>query len=250
LSLRRRLGAALDERLQLLAPARRLRFELTIEALEEFADGQTLRILDAGCGDGLLAEALARRHPDWRIAAADLRDELLERGRTRVVRAGITNVEFVHADLTEDLGDGVYDAVAAIECLEEVVEDERALGMMAKALRPGGLLAAHVPERDWKPALSGSETTWRDEVRHGYLPGELAEELGRAGLSVVEIDGTCRSGVRLAQELRDRIKDSPVWLRALVFPLMVAAVRLERRGVTWGHERALFAVARRPPAAD
>jgi ubiquinone/menaquinone biosynthesis C-methylase UbiE len=246
-SIRSRVGAGLESRLQLLAPARRLRFALTIDSIERFSGGRRLCILDAGCGDGLLSEALARRHPDWRIVGADTRDDLLERARARVIGANIANIEFVHADLTEDLGEAAYDAVAAIECLVEIPDDEQALRMMAKTLKPGGMLVAHVPEQSWEPVLPGSERTWRDEVRHGYLAERLVDQLAGAGLANVRVKGTCRGLVRFAQEVRDHIKSAPVWLRALAFPLMVTAVRLERHGITWGRERALFALARRAP---
>lgn len=244
--LRARVGKALEDRLELLAPARRLRFQLTTDAIERFAADRPIRVLDAGCGDGLLSESLARRHPTWRIVGADTRADMLERGRARVARARITNVEFVQADLTNDLGHGVYDVVAAVECLVEIPDDSRALTMMAEALRPGGIFVAQVPERDWKPVLPWSDPTWRDEVRHGYDRSELCEQLRAAGLRVEDIRATCRSLVRLGQEVRDLIKTTPVSLRALAFPAMTLAVRLERIGLTWGRNRAFFIVARRP----
>src|SRR4029079_10962987 len=114
---------ALERRARLLAPARRLRCAVVAEAMERFAAGRALRVLDAGCGDGAFAESIARRHPAWTVVGADVGDELLERGR----RGAARNVEFVHADLTEDLGTDVYDAVAAIECLEEIPDDTLAL---------------------------------------------------------------------------------------------------------------------------
>ena len=249
MSLRSQLGAALEDIIQPLSPARRLRFQLTTEALEHSCGGRRLSVLDAGCGDGLLSERLAKRHPDWRIVGVDLRQELLEQARARTAGRGLANVEFVHGDLTGDLGDGLYDAVLAIECLEEIVDDERALAMMARALRPGGLFIAHVPEREWTPVLRGSDWTWRDQVRQGYVAREFADQLARAGFAVMEIGGTCHSIVRLGHELRDRVKNAPVWLRALFFPLMLVAVALERHGVTLGRERALLAVARRADEA-
>jgi SAM-dependent methyltransferase len=245
--LRARVGKALEDRLQLLAPARRLRFQLTTDAIERFAADRPIRVLDAGCGDGLLSESLARQHPTWRIVGADARAEMLERGRARVARAGVASVEFVQADLTNDLGHGLYDVVAAVECLVEIPDDARALMMMAEALRPGGLFVAQVPERDWKPVLPWSDPTWRDEVRHGYRRSEFAEQLRVAGLTVIEVRRTYRAVVGLAQEVRDRIKNAPVWLRGLAFPLMALAVRIEQSGVTWGRNRALFAIAIRSP---
>jgi SAM-dependent methyltransferase len=246
-SLRSSAGAALDRRLVLLAPTRRLRFQLTMRALERFAGDRALTVLDAGCGDGLLAESIARRHPDWSIVGVDMRAELLERARARLDAAHIENVELARGDLTHSLGEATFDVVLAIECLAEIPDDDSALRMMARALRPGGLLVAHVPEANWRPVLPGSEATWRDEVRHGYRPETFAAQLGSAGFSVIRMQGTCRSAVRVAQEIRDRIKDAPPSVRALAYPLMASAVMLERYGIQWGESRALFALARRTP---
>jgi SAM-dependent methyltransferase len=224
-----------------LAPARRLRFALALEALEAYADGRPLRILDAGCGDGAFAEAVARRHPEWTIVGADVSEEMLERGRGAL--AGLRNVELVRADLTEDLGTAAYDAVASIESLEEIPEDGVALRRMVSALRPGGLFLAHVPELDWKPVLPGSEANWRNEVRHGYAAGELAERLRELGLDDVQIEETSRALVRAAQELRDRVPTRRPALRTAVSSALAFTASMERAGLSWGRGRSLFARA-------
>jgi len=236
----------LEDRARLLAPARRLRCRLVAEALERFAAGRPLHVLDAGCGDGAFTECIARRQPAWSVVGADLGDGLLDRARRGTARSHLANVEFVHADLTEDLGTEEYDAVAAIECLEEIPEDTEALRRMIAALRPAGLLVAHVPEHRWKPVLRGSAATWRHEVRHGYDPVELAARLTALGLESVQIDATCRSLVRLAQELRERVSSRRPALRAVVSLSLLGAVWLERHGLTWGPGRALVVSGRRP----
>ncbi len=222
-----------------------MRCELVAEALEQFAADRALHVLDAGCGDGAFTELVARRRPGWSIVGADLGDDQLDRGRRAAARAQITNLEFVHADLTEDLGSEIYDAVAAIECLEEIPEDTQALRRMIAALKPAGFFVAHVPEHQWKPVLRGSKATWRHEVRHGYDSAELATRLTELGLVEVRIDGTCRGLVRLAQELRDRVSAQHPVLRAAVSSVLLVTVWLERRGMTWGRERALIVRARR-----
>jgi trans-aconitate methyltransferase len=224
-----------------LAPARRLRFALALEALEAYAGERTLRVLDAGCGDGAFAEAIARRHPGWTIVGADVADALLEHGRAAL--AGLSNVQLVHADLTEDLGADLYDAVASIESLEEIPEDTEALRRMVAALRPGGLFLAHVPERDWKPVLRGSHATWRNQVRHGYAADELVERLRELGLEDVRIEETSHSLVRAAQELRDRIPPQRPGLRAAVSSALAFTAPLERVGLRWGRGRSLFLCA-------
>jgi SAM-dependent methyltransferase len=241
------LGAIVERRIALFAPARRLRLALAMKSLEDEARGRPLRVLDAGCGDGLLTIGIARRHPDWSLVGLDLRDELLEYARVRALEQRLTNVRFERADLNEPLGEDGFDGVLSIETLEEIPDDERALRVMAAAVAPGGMLIAHVPERSWRPILPGSAPAWRDEVRHGYTAAAISTMLERAGLAVIEVRPTYRGTVAIAQEIRDRLKSKPLAVRALAFPAMAGAVSLERLGLTWGPPHALLATARRPP---
>jgi 2-polyprenyl-3-methyl-5-hydroxy-6-metoxy-1,4-benzoquinol methylase len=208
--------------------------------------GRPLRVLDAGAGEGLLAMTLARRHRGWHIVAVDVDDAMLDRGRRRSASAGLRNVDFVRADLTDDLGSEEFDVVLAIECLEEIPDDQAALCAMARALRTGGRFIAQVPHRDWMPVLPGSPRTWKHEVRHGYGAEELVAKMERAGLAVAWIKPTDRSAVFLGQEIADRIKDAPLRVRVAAVPVTTAAMRLERWGLTWGPSRSLRVDAHRP----
>jgi SAM-dependent methyltransferase len=238
--------AILEERLALMAPSRRLRLALSDGVLSAEAAGAPLRVLDAGCGDGLLTLSLARRHANWALLGVDLRADLLNGARERAAARSLGNVRFQPADLTKPLPEGDFDAVLSLEALEEIPNDAAALRSLAGALRPGGLLALQVPEKDWRPVLPGSSRTWREEVRHGYGREEIAAEVRAAGLAPVELRPTYRSLAAVAQEVRDRIKDSPLPVRLLAFPFLALAVRLERLGLTWGRPSATLVLARRP----
>jgi 2-polyprenyl-3-methyl-5-hydroxy-6-metoxy-1,4-benzoquinol methylase len=240
------LRGALEERLALMAPARRLRLALGEEVLRARLGDRPAKLLDAGAGDGLLSLSLAKRHPRWTFLGVDLRADLLEGARARAAARDLPNVEFASADLTRPLPATGFDAVLALECLSEIPEDELALRMMADALLPGGVLVVQVPERSWRPVLRGSARTWREQIRQGYDAEQLAAALRQAGLDSVEIRGTYRRTATIAQELRDRIKDAGVAVRAAAFPALAAAVRLERWGVTGGRPNALLAVAQKP----
>ena len=240
--------ALLEERLAFAAPSRRLRLALADRVLSDRLGSRPARLVDAGCGDGLLALALAKRHPEWKILGLDLRENLLEGARRRAAGRGLDNVEFVAADLTDRFPVTDLDVVLGIECLEEIEDDEGAMHRMSEALAPGGTLALHVPERNWRPVLPGSDPTWRDQVRQGYTARDLEEMITRAGLEIERIEPTYRFTAVLAQETRDRIKGSGLAVRTLAFPALAGAVRLERLGITGGAARAFLAVARRPPA--
>jgi trans-aconitate methyltransferase len=240
------LRGGLEERLALMAPSRRLRLACAEEAVAGFAAGRALRVLDAGCGDGLLSLALAKRQPRWTIAGIDLREDLLAGARERARSRGLVNVGFTAADLTKPLPESGFDVVMALECLSEIPDDRAALAAMVGALAPGGLFVVQAPEQGWRPVLKSSDATWREEVRHGYDVAELTGMLEGAGLERIEVTPTYRTTAALAQEFRDRIKGRRPAVRALAFPAMVGAVRLERWGLTGGRPSALFATARRP----
>jgi trans-aconitate methyltransferase len=243
-------AAAVEERIALAAPARRLRLALAERTLAHEPDDRPLSVLDAGCGDGLLTLALAQRHPHWTLVGVDLREDLLAGARARAAARGLTNVRFARADLTQAPVSNGVDVALALECLSEIEDDRAVVAMLAASLRPGGLLVAHVPDESWTPVLPGSATTWREQVRQGYTERSLRALLESAGLAVERVDATYRTAAALAQELRDRARDTPLAVRAALFPAFASAARLELAGVGWGRPKALLAVARRPLDAE
>jgi SAM-dependent methyltransferase len=222
---------------------------LAASVLEREAAGRAIDVLDAGCEVGLLSLALARHNPRWRIRAIDINEDWLAVARDRAAEQGAGNVSFAQVDLTSDAPEcSGFDAVAAIECLAEIPDDEAALRYMAESLRPGGLLLVHVPERDWKPVLGSSPRSWKGEQRHGYSRDEIVRRVRATGLEVLDVKPTTHAAVHLVQELRERLKDRNRKVVLLLYPLVVASVALERAGWRPGSARALMVSARRPAA--
>lgn len=93
------------------------------------------RVLDVGCGAGAFAAELATRAEH--VDALDRSPAMIEQAR-RVVPA---NVTCVLADvLSEPLPDACYDAIVSNTALHHMRLDQ-ALPRLARALRPGGVLA-------------------------------------------------------------------------------------------------------------
>ncbi|WP_331272858.1 class I SAM-dependent methyltransferase [Motilibacter deserti] len=121
------------------------------------------RVLDVGCGAGLLAGKLAARAD--RVDAVD-RDAGMVAAAARAVPA---NVSCRCADfLLDDVPIGAYDAVVSVSALHHMPL-EPALSRMAEALRPGGVLAAVALPRVDLPR---------------ELPVELAAAVAQRGLAV------------------------------------------------------------------
>ncbi|MGB2988139.1 MAG: class I SAM-dependent methyltransferase [Phycisphaerae bacterium] len=104
-------------------------------------------ILDAGCGTGRQACALAKR--GYRVVGADLSEEMLEVAR-RTARAASLNVEFVltpYAALHTTAGggfDGVYCQGNALAAAGTGEAAEEAVAQFAQCLRPGRRLFVQV----------------------------------------------------------------------------------------------------------
>jgi ubiquinone/menaquinone biosynthesis C-methylase UbiE len=95
-----------------------------------------LRILDAGCGDGVLTAALAQRGAV--VTGVDADPRMLAASRARVQEMAVA-VEFVEGDIRAlPFPDAAFDVVIAVTVLCFVPHAERAVREMARVLKPGG----------------------------------------------------------------------------------------------------------------
>jgi SAM-dependent methyltransferase len=228
-----------------------VRFTLARQALEAFAGARPISVLDAGCSEGSFSELLGRRHPGWSVEGVDIDASVIELAEVEIRRQNLRNVEVRVGDLTTALPEAAYEAVAALECLTLVADDEAALASMARALKPGGLLVAHVPDKHWRPLLS-SRDVFPGERRHGYTVSEIEALVQKAHLELRLIRPTTRNLGRLGRELAARVDRAGLRARVVWFPFAVLISGLERRGLTWGPATSYFfeAVRREAPVAD
>jgi SAM-dependent methyltransferase len=246
--LRPAVDARADDLLRRLPAGRTLRLALAGNALQSFAAARrspAIRVLDAGCEQGLLALELSRRNPGWFVVATDLAPAPLAEGRLWA-RTERLPVSFVQMDLTDFVGNGVYDVVATVESLVEIPDDQAALANLIEAVAPGGLLYVQVPVADWTPVLPGSERSWRREARHGYDVDDLQRTLVAAGLRVISVRPTFHRLTALCEDVRNRLRHRRRAVRLLLLPLSLAAVRLERAGLRLGKPRAVIVMAIKP----
>lgn len=113
------------------------------------------RVLDVGCGPGVLVEAMAERGCTFFGVDPAFGMVELAAKRYRVAHAAHFAVAAAEA---LDHPDGVFDAVICTGVLERIADDDVALREMVRVLKPGGSLILSVPNR-WSPTL-----IWRDHV--------------------------------------------------------------------------------------
>ena len=97
------------------------------------------RVLELAYGQGFNLEYLARRHPRSHFVGIDLTPAHERISAERIARAGLANVELVHADLHAlPFADASLDAVFCVEAFCYAHDLPRALAEAARVLRPGG----------------------------------------------------------------------------------------------------------------
>ncbi|GFH39399.1 SAM-dependent methyltransferase [Streptomyces pacificus] len=99
-------------------------------------------VLDAGCGSGEASLYLARRH-GVRVTGVTVSEYELDRARERAVAAGLADVAgFRYGDYMRlPFEDGSFDAVLALESLQNAPDLGQVLGELFRVLRPGGRIA-------------------------------------------------------------------------------------------------------------
>jgi 2-polyprenyl-6-hydroxyphenyl methylase/3-demethylubiquinone-9 3-methyltransferase len=168
-----------------------------LDHIERRAGMKGLKVVDVGCGGGLLAEGMARRGA--RVLGIDLAPEALVVARLHALEAGVA-VEY-RASAVEDLAaseSGSFDLVTCLEMLEHVPDPSAIVEALGRLARPGGHVICSTINRNPKAfalAIVGAEYVMRLLPRgtHQYArlirPSELSRWARAAGLELVELAG-------------------------------------------------------------
>lgn len=162
------------------------------------------RVLDVGCGAGLLSEALAREGAN--VTALDLSPELIDVARLHLLESGLA-VDY-RLQSVEDLAaqaPASFDAITCMEMLEHVPDPAAVVRACATLLKPGGQLFLSTLNRTpaaFAVAIVGAEYLARllPKGTHDYKqfikPSELAAWLRAAGLQASDVSGLAYDPIR------------------------------------------------------
>ena len=103
-------------------------------------DGR-MRILDIGCGDGVISRPLATRFPKADVLGLDIDEENIGLAKKDAPQ----NASFVCKTLWDVDPREVYDIIIASELIEHVTEIEHLMALLSSHLRPRGLLLVTTP---------------------------------------------------------------------------------------------------------
>ena len=183
-------------------------FDRDLSATNPFAG---LRILDIGCGGGLLAEPMARLGAE--VVGEDAAERNIPVARIHAEQSGLT-IDYRHttAEAMAEAGEQ-FDVVLNMEVVEHVASPIDYLIACRQLLKPGGLHVCSTLNRNPKSymmAIIGAEhiMRWLPKGTHEWskfiTPDELFDLMRDAGLDPVDRKGFVFNPVSWSWKLSDR----------------------------------------------
>ena len=171
---------------------------LRLAHIERLASGLAgKRILDVGCGGGILAEAMAGAGAQ--VTGIDLADKPLKVAMLHGMETGErVTYRLVSAEALADEAPAAFDVVTCMELLEHVPDPASTVAACARLAKPGGWIFFSTINRNPKSflfAIVGAEYVMRLLPRgtHEYArfirPSELAGHCRAAGLATTDLTG-------------------------------------------------------------
>jgi 2-polyprenyl-6-hydroxyphenyl methylase / 3-demethylubiquinone-9 3-methyltransferase len=156
------------------------------------------RVLDVGCGGGILADAMARAGAQ--VLGIDLATKALKVAQLHALEAGTPGVEYreVSAEALATEQPGAFDVVTCMEMVEHVPDPASVVRACGKLVKPGGWVFFSTINRNPKSflfAIVGAEYVLNllPKGTHEYMkfvrPSELAGYCRGAGLQLAQTRG-------------------------------------------------------------
>ena len=151
-----------------------------------------LRLLDIGCGGGLLCEPMVRLGAT--VTGVDALERNVKTAKTHAEQVGV-DVDYRHGTIEQmvEAGEAPFDVVLNMEVIEHVANPADFTADCAAMVRPGGIMLCSTINRTLKAfalAIVGAEyiLRWLPKGTHQYdklvKPVELSRYLERAGMTV------------------------------------------------------------------
>ena len=171
---------------------------LRVDWIDRTCGGLTgKRIVDVGCGGGILAEAMAVRGAE--VTGIDLGERPLSVAKLHGLESGVRVVyRLVSAETYARETPASFDVVTCMEMLEHVPDPASTIAACAALVRPGGVVAVSTINRNpksWLFAILGAEYVLGLLPRgtHDWsrflAPSEVARHARSAGLDLVDLTG-------------------------------------------------------------
>jgi ubiquinone/menaquinone biosynthesis C-methylase UbiE len=148
------------------------------------------KVLDVGCGQGDVSEAVKHYYPDLSLTGVDI-----SRGAIYNAKKRVKGVKFVVSDVQNlSFPDSSFDAVICLDVIEHVDRPQKALFEIARVLKKGGLLQIFLPTEGNLFTLEGLliKMGWQGKKLHGghlhhFSPNYAINMLRNAGFKIEKL---------------------------------------------------------------
>ncbi|MDY4350209.1 bifunctional 2-polyprenyl-6-hydroxyphenol methylase/3-demethylubiquinol 3-O-methyltransferase UbiG [Pectobacterium brasiliense] len=155
------------------------------------------KVLDVGCGGGILAESMAREGAD--VTGLDMGAEPLQVARLHALESGVA-VDYVQetVEAHAHAHPGLYDVVTCMEMLEHVPDPQSVVQACARLVKPGGHVFFSTINRNakaWMMAVIGAEYVLKmvprgtHDIKKFIRPAELMHWVDSTPLREKHITG-------------------------------------------------------------
>ncbi len=170
---------------------------LRLNYIDERAVLAGKKVIDIGCGGGILSEGMAQRGAD--VVGIDMGEAPLAVARLHGLESGVeVDYRQTTVEALAEKEAGTYDVVTCLEMLEHVPQPASVVAACAKLLKPGGHLFLSTINRNPKSylfAIVGAEHILKllpkgtHEYKKFIKPSELSLYVRKAGLDFHDIIG-------------------------------------------------------------
>ena len=171
---------------------------LRLDWIHALADLNQKRVLDVGCGGGILADSMARKGAN--VTGIDLASKSLRVAQLHALETGTPNIQYreIGVEALAQEQPASFDVVTCMEMLEHVPDPGSVVRACAELVKPDGWVffsTLHRSAKAFMLAIVGAEYVLNMLPRgtHEYAkmirPSELAASCREAGLDLVGIKG-------------------------------------------------------------